>query len=179
MRGPFFQLLRRQLASSSAPAGVATRPPYETAELLLKDPGLQSILVQFELGVDTKVSSSSTKLELLKYFSTKCKVPVTSDAYQTMSTPAEMANWYSKQLRPCQARPHARNLIVNELNDGQKTEEMEDEIDLNREKVQEQLMDKIPDNLILDDRTFLSPDDQWVRQRKAPKWRKKRKAGQQ
>lgn len=142
--------------SSTASKQVTTEKKYETYEEILQDAGVKRLLEQKDLTTESNIDNSTT-LALLRHLSQKYSIPVASNGYREMGSAKDIAKWFSQELRPCGARPHARDLIVNMLGKGVATEVLEERIDLERETVQEELTSKLPSNLSLDEKTFLKP----------------------
>lgn len=134
----------------------STSASSPTKEQLLASTDLQSLLQRHSKTVDDPVQRDPAfHLELLSHFSHATGHPVASDALSRMQNAAEMANWFAVAVRPSKARRHARGLIVATL--GQKDGDIDEEIDLHRENVQEELMRSLPGNLQLDPKTFRAP----------------------
>lgn len=143
--------------------------PFQTPEQLLQDPQLQTVLQQGGLSADTPITDPQHKIAILAHLSAHCDEPVASDALAGMNTPADIANWYSSRLRPIGARPHARKLIHSLLGDGENLDEVELRIDVQREEVQQELMQKLPANLTLDNKTFTPPEHEGLKPRQRGK----------
>lgn len=159
--------LRAFCAQTSTRANV--RPEYASPQQLLEDASMRRLLQKSNLSARTRIDDKDAKLCILAHLSETCKIPVASDAFLKMHTAEDMATWYSEELKPCRARPHARNLIRHTLADSGDCEEIDDRIDLDREKVQVEVESRIPANVVLDERTFLKVDKPWVRRRSLPK----------
>lgn len=165
--------------------------PYQTAEELLQQMEVQTLLNNANLNPQMELDKSN-KIAVLAHFSSTLREPLPSNVLKELRTANDIANWFSKKLQPVGARPHARKLIKSLLqpsdsvtsNDGEEGNankehgiSLDDEINLSRESVQERLMQKLPKNLMLDDKTFMKPYPEGLpiknlRSKGARPWRK-------
>ena len=137
---------------------------YRTPEEIISDGKLQAVLKETNTKEEDKLSCKETRLSIMIHLSSKYGIPIPSNVYSELSSVSAIADWYSRQLRPNNARPHARQLIHNTLgtiNDEIKKDELEKRIDLERETIQKVLENKLPDNLKLDEKTYLPPMNDW------------------
>lgn len=139
-------------------------PELKTADQLLSDGDLQSLLKRHSKEEKDVVEDKQVKLELMAHFARRTGRPVASNALGEMNSAQDMANWYAKAVRQPRARPHARRLIAAALEDPDGT--IEDRIDLETEMVRKELMASLPSNLELDAKTFREPSKRSVRQKK-------------
>lgn len=136
---------------------------YETPDQILRREDVLKLLQNGNISATDKLDNENdgnkmTKIALLAHLSKLYSEPVPSNALENMQTATDIANWFSHQLKPIGALPHTRNLIHGTLLDENATEEdvkaLEDRIALEREDVQTELMDKLPENLTLSLKTF-------------------------
>lgn len=165
--------------------------PYQTTEELLQQAEVQTLLKNTNLNPQMELDKSN-KIAVLAHFSSTLQEPLPSNVLKELRTANDIASWFSKKLQPVGARPHARKLIKfvlkpsdsvtsNDREEGNAVEEdgisLDDEIDLSREAIQERLMQKLPKNLMLDDKTFMKPYPEGLpiknlRSKGARPWRK-------
>lgn len=142
--------------------------PYQSPKDLLLQKDVQVLLNNMNATPQTQLTEMSHKLALLAHFSAKLHEPVPSNILKDLNTPTDIANWFSKQLQPLGARPHTRRLLKaviqsdespNQANDDQTEENLslDDQINLAREATQEKFLEKLPENLKLDSKTFYKP----------------------
>lgn len=149
---------------TNKPINSSQKRVYRTPDEILSDGKLQTILKESNTKVDDKLSCNEIRLSILTHLSSEYGIPIPSNVYSELSSISAITEWYSRQLRPNNARPHARQLIHNTLgtiNDENKKEELEKRIDLEREMIQKVLEDKLPNNLKLDEKTYLPPMNDW------------------
>lgn len=138
-----------------------------SAEELLSDPELHSLLGSQNKGPSDRVSDDATlRLALLSRLAAQTGRPVASDALGTLHSAEDMAVWFARSLRPSGAGPHARGIIRAAIC-GEDQEAVDMRIDLEREKVQEEFLKTVPGNLQLDSKTFRKPEERSVRGKKA------------
>lgn len=145
--------------------------PYQTPDDLLQQAEVQTLLKKSNLNPQMELDKSD-RIAVLAHFSSTLNEPLPSNVLSDLRTAEDITRWFSKQLRPVGARPHARKLIVKTLKapstgnsdsaqERGSTEEddssLDEEIDLSREAIQERLMQRLPKNLVLDDKTFMKP----------------------
>lgn len=140
--------------------------PYETPEQILQDGHIQTLLKESNTTAKTPLTSNEKKISLLAHLSEKYDEPVASNAFADFQTAEDIAQWYSKQLRPVGAEPHARSFIRNALASSDAATSIEDRIDLDREAVQNDLLSELPSNLNLDPSTFRQPKPEGLSVRK-------------
>lgn len=130
-----------------------------SAEDLLSDSDLQSLLRSHNKTASEKVSDDpKLRLALLSRISVRAGRPVASDALGTLHTAEDMAAWFAKNLRPSGARPHARGIMRAAIG-SENVEEVDMRIDLEGDRVEEEVLNSLPGNLQLDPNTFRKPDE--------------------
>lgn len=169
--------LRREMTTvttSAAPRKKAEfAKPYETPEQILQDGHIQTLLKESNTTTNTPLTSNERKIALLAHLSEKYEEPIPSNVFADFQTAEDIAQWYSKRLRPVGAEPHARSFIHNILGASETGTSLEDRIDLDREAVQNDLLSEMPSNLKLDPSTFRQPKPQGLSLRQKPlrqKW---------
>lgn len=134
--------------------------PFRTADELLSDVDLQAILTRANATAQTPLQPES-RIAVLAHLSRFSNEPVASDVFPDLHSASDMAIWFSKQLRPLGARPHARKLfhsmLIDDSEDCNKIDQLDERIAIQRQSVQEQLNERLPSNLSLDDKTFRAP----------------------
>lgn len=150
-----FHQIRRRLVTEASRKKKPFAKTYQSPEQLLEDTKVQAILQESGLLSDRPFKDKNTKIKILAHLSAMYNEPVPSNVLKQMNSAADVVKWYSNQLKPIGALPHARNLIHATLKQTPDLKgNLEDRIDLEREAVQGELLSKLPKNIQLDEKIF-------------------------
>lgn len=119
----------------------------------MSDERLKSILSDHKLSPSDELPTKATRLAVIKHFSTTTPRPMPSSEFLKMRSTVDIAEWFSKIIRPPSLHEHVTKLIATaRMQDLENVEKMiaEDGGKLDP-KVAEQI---IPENLTLDPKTF-------------------------
>lgn len=123
-----------------------------TAESLLSDASVTSVLAQHKLDAHDTLNNQDALLSLIRVFRTLCDKPMASNAFLRIRTAADIADYYEAALAPPDVQPHVRRMLDARV-------EVENVAPLQRiestpEAVRQRFETDLPSNLHIDPSTF-------------------------
>ncbi|PXF48435.1 hypothetical protein BWQ96_01895 [Gracilariopsis chorda] len=150
------RLLRTVCSKAISGSPAAGNKPI-SAHDLIQESHVQALLSKSSLSSSQEILDATVKMDILKHYALKYRIPVASSAFSTMRSAQDIAEWYSTQLHPRGPQSHGDHIVLNMIKSGEKENMPEDQIDLASAKQRAEVLESLPQNLRLDERAFRRP----------------------